>query len=66
MNNRVDSTNLKYAVIQALWTEGRRECIVIAYPDEQSLRDLIAARCIVAVGFASRDHAATSIKNCCR
>jgi hypothetical protein len=66
MNNRVDSTNLKYAVIQALRAEGGGECIVIAYPDERTLRDLIAARSIVAVGFASRDKAAASIKNCCR
>jgi hypothetical protein len=66
MNNRVDSANLKYAVIEAVRTEARRECIVIAYPDERSLRDLISARSIVAVGFASRDNAAASIENCCR
>jgi hypothetical protein len=66
MNNRVDSTNLKYAVIAAHRTNGRRECVVIAYPDEQSLRKLIAARSIVALGFASRDNAVAIIENCCR
>jgi hypothetical protein len=63
MKNRTDCANLKYAVIEARRTEVRRECIVIAYPDEQSLRDLIAARSIVALGFASRDNAAASIEN---
>jgi hypothetical protein len=66
MNNRVDSADLKYAVIEAVRTEVCRECVVIAYPDEQSLRDLIAARSIVALGFTSRDNAAASIENCCQ
>jgi hypothetical protein len=64
MNKQIDSPELKYAVIEALWTEGRREWIVIAYADEQSLCDLIAARSIVALGFASREKAAASIENC--
>jgi hypothetical protein len=64
MNKQIDSARLKYAVIEALWTEGRRECIVIAYADEHSLCDLIAARSIVALGFASREKAAASIENC--
>ena len=63
MNDRADSANLHYAVIEALRTEGRRECMVIPYSDEQSLRDLIAARSIVALGFASRDMPTASIEN---
>jgi hypothetical protein len=62
MNNRVEFANLKYAVIEAGRTEVSRECVVIAYPDEESLRDLIAERSIVALGFASRDNAAASIE----
>jgi hypothetical protein len=62
MSNRVDSANLKYAVIGALRTEARRECVVIAYPEEQSLRDLIASPSIVALGFASHDKAAAGIE----
>ena len=64
MTNRVDSENLKYAVVEAGRSELRRECIVIAYPDEELLLDLISARSIVALGFASRENAAASIENC--
>jgi hypothetical protein len=65
MKNRVDSENVKYAIIEALRSEGRRLCVAIAYPDEQSLRDLLAPRSIVAVGFTSREEAVASIENCC-
>jgi hypothetical protein len=66
MSNLVDSASSKYAVIETLRTEARRECIVIAYPDEQSLRALLAAPSIIALGFVSRDNAEASIENCCR
>jgi hypothetical protein len=34
---------------------------VIAYPDEESLRELIAGPSIIACGFASREEAQTNI-----
>jgi len=46
-----------YAVLKGLENDGRRERFVIAYRDEQSLRELFAAPCILATGFCSRDEA---------
>ncbi|HEY6766658.1 MAG TPA: hypothetical protein VI386_18005 [Candidatus Sulfotelmatobacter sp.] len=54
MNAVVDFPEVRYAVIEVLQTETGHERIVIAYPSEESLRDLIAAPSIVAFGFASR------------
>jgi hypothetical protein len=64
MNSLVGCSSLKFAVIEALMTEDGPECVVLAYPDEGSLRDLIAAHSIVALGFASRDKAVASIQRC--
>ena len=64
MDSEVDSANVRYAIIEALRSEGRRLCVAIAYSDEQSLRDLIAERSIVALGFTSREEAVASIENC--
>lgn len=58
MNEMVDSSGECYAVIAGLRTETGPERLVIAYPNEKSLRDLIAARSIIAVGFSSREEAA--------
>jgi len=44
---------MQYAVIEAR----RNERFVIAYRNERSLREFIAAPCIVASGFASREAA---------
>jgi hypothetical protein len=63
MNSPVALANSKYAVIEIVSAETRRERIVIAYADEKSLCDLIALRSIVALGFASRDRADASIEN---
>jgi hypothetical protein len=54
----VDYSGVRYAVIAGLSTETGPEHLVIAYPNEESLRDLIAARSIIAVGFSSREEAA--------
>jgi hypothetical protein len=54
----VDSSGVHYAVIAGLRTETGPERLVIAYPNEKSLRDLIAPRSIIAVGFSSREEAA--------
>jgi len=53
----VDSSGMKYAVIAGLRTETGPERLVIGYPSEKSLRDLIAAASIIAVGFSSREEA---------
>jgi hypothetical protein len=57
----VDSPIAQYAVIEARRTEGPSERFVIAYSDEESLRDLIAGPSIIACGFASREEAHTNI-----
>ena len=57
MNELVDSSGVQYAVIAGLRTETGPERLVIAYPNEKSLRDLIAASSILAVGFSSREDA---------
>lgn len=61
MSNEV-STGLHYAVIEALRNDDGSECAVIGYRNQDSLWDLIAARSIVGLGFASRDEAAASIQ----
>ena len=43
-------SDLRYAVIQASSKKERPERLVIAYHDEQSLRDLIAAPSIIGLG----------------
>jgi hypothetical protein len=57
VNEMVDSSGVQYAVIAGLRTKTGPERLVIAYPNEESLRDLIAAPSIIAVGFSSRDEA---------
>ena len=57
MNELVDSSGVQYAVIAGLRTETGPERLVIAYPTEKSLRDLLAASSILAVGFSSREDA---------
>lgn len=57
MNAVTNVADVRYAVIEVLQTETGHERIVIAYPNEESLRNLIAAPSIVALGFASRDEA---------
>jgi len=57
VNEVVDSSGLRYAVIAGLRTETGTERLVIAYSNEESLRDLIATPSIVALGFSSREEA---------
>jgi hypothetical protein len=59
VNTVVDSSDVRYAVIAGLRTETGHERLVIAYPNEESLRDLIAAPSIIAAGFSSREEAIT-------
>ena len=53
-------SDVRYAVIQASSKKDRPERLVVAYHDEQSLRDLIAAPSIIGLGFASREEAITN------
>jgi hypothetical protein len=57
MNALFGSSRVQYAVIEAIEPGGGCEHFVIAYRDEQLLREWIAAPCIVATGFASRNAA---------
>ena len=57
MTDVVDSSCALYAVIEARWSEGPPERFVIAYRDEESLRDVIAAPSIVGTGFITREEA---------
>jgi hypothetical protein len=57
MSKSADLAGCQYAVIEALWREGASERFVIAYRNERSLHDVIAAPCIIAFGFCSREEA---------
>src|SRR5260370_7301094 len=57
VNEVVDSSDVRYAVIAGLRTETGPERLVIAYPNEKLLRDLIAGPSIIAGGFSSREEA---------
>jgi hypothetical protein len=63
MSELVDASTWQYAVI-TIRTQPRRERMVIAYPDEKTLRTFIAAPSIVALGYDSRDQAAADIDRC--
>ena len=51
---KVVVADVRYAVIEAFQTEGGPERFVLAYRNEQSFRDLVAAPCIAAFGFSLR------------
>jgi hypothetical protein len=59
----VDTSTWRYAVI-SVRSEPARERLVIAYPDEKILRDLIAAPSIVALGYTSPADALKNIDRC--
>jgi hypothetical protein len=64
VSEMVDSSGMQYAVIAGPRTETGPERLVIAYSNEKSLRDLIAAPSIIAVGFFSREEAVSGIRPC--
>ena len=64
MRPSLDCPATQYAVIAGLRTEQLRERLVVAYPDEESLRDLIAAPSIIALGFKSREEAVKHAERC--
>ena len=61
MNALAQSANVQYAVIRVSSTKAFPERIVIAYPNENALRDLIAAPSIIRLGFASQVEALASV-----
>jgi hypothetical protein len=61
MTGLVNSPIAQYALIEARRTEGPSERFVIAYPDEESLRELIDGPSIIACGFANREEAQANI-----
>ena len=60
----VDSSSEQFAIIESRSTDRRLDRFVLAYHDEESLRELIAAPSIIAVGFSSREEAIKSIETC--
>jgi hypothetical protein len=64
VNGLVDFPGLRYAVIEALRIGVAPERLVIAYPTEQALHNVIAARCIIAFGFFSREEAEAGANAC--
>jgi hypothetical protein len=53
----VQCPTVRYAIIQASSKRDHPERLVIAYPDENCLRDLIAGPSILSAGFTSREEA---------
>jgi hypothetical protein len=62
VNTLSESSSVRYAVIEALRNESSSEQFVIAYRNEQLLREFVAAPCIIATGFLSRYEAAKNLK----
>jgi hypothetical protein len=54
---------MRYAVIQASSNKDRPERLVIAYQNEDCLRNLIAAPGFLGLGFASREEAIANLKS---
>jgi hypothetical protein len=61
MRALVQCSTVRYAIIQASSNNDGPERLVIAYPDENCLHDLIAAPSIVGLGFASREEAMAKV-----
>ena len=55
-------SGVRYTVLDASSKKDRSERLVIAYQDENCLRDLIAASSIVGLGFMSREEAMANIE----
>jgi len=61
MRFHVNCSGVRYAVIQASSNKEKPDRFVIAYQDEDCLRDLVAAPSILKVGFVSRDEAMATV-----
>jgi len=62
MDKLVAFSGVMYAVVEALQAEAAPERFVIPYRNERSLHDVLAASCIIAFGFSSREEAVASAK----
>jgi len=62
MDKLIDFSGVLYAVVEAIQTEAAPERFVIPYRNERSLYDVLAASCIIAFGFSSREEALASAK----
>src|SRR5438477_194831 len=58
MSALLQSSHVRYTVIQLSSVKGSPERLVLAYPNEETLRDLIAETSIVGLSLSSRDKAA--------
>jgi len=58
MSALLQVSNVRYAVIRLSSAKGSSERLVLAYPNEKTLRGLIEDTSIVGLGFSSRDEAA--------
>ena len=63
MRFHINCSGVRYAVIEASRNKEKPERLVLAYQDEDCLRDLIAAASIFKVGFASRDDAMGNVRD---
>ena len=57
MSALLQFSNVRYAVIQVSSAKDSPERLVLAYPNEETLRGLIADTNIVGLDFSSRDEA---------
>jgi hypothetical protein len=57
MEGLVHCSKVRYAIIQTSSKKDHPERVVLAYRDENCLRDLIVAASIVGPGFTSREEA---------
>jgi hypothetical protein len=63
VSSLVHSSMRQYAMISVRSEQGC-ERLVIEYPDEKSLRDLVAAPSILGLGYRSREEAQANIDGC--
>jgi hypothetical protein len=63
VSSLVHTSMQQYAVI-SVRTLPHCERLVIAYPDEKTLRELLAGPSIVALGYSSREEAEANIYHC--
>lgn len=63
MSRLIDSSGVHYAVIKGCCSQSSPEPLVIAYANERSLRQLIAAPSILGLSFDSRAEAVKSARN---
>ncbi len=62
MSALLQFSNVRFAVIRLSSAKGSPERLVLAYPNEETLRGLIADTSIVGLGFSSRDEAACAAR----